>query len=345
MKIKDKLDFLQMEVIFNAPTPDFGVGMTNLGTAERPLFYKDNGSKVLAVAHLDSVNDSTHFHHVEICGKDVILSARCDDRAGAYIILDLLPKLGICVDVLLTTDEEISKSTASDFLPEKKYNWMFQFDRRLNDVVTYMYDEKKWEESIKLAGFKLGRGSASDISKMEKLEICGMNVGCGYDDEHDPLAHLFVDMMCSQVGLFSKFFYAFKDTAFPYEQDVYVPASKPVKYFPSYKPIRPTISAYAQDMLDYGEYLDIDYFPAQCKFCESDLTLDASVSDIFLGICKECEGYAIVCEGCDEWTDIRQMAVTIDDLEVVLCEECKGEIYGNDNDRFIGRTFGEAGAG
>ncbi len=51
--------------------------------------------------------------------------------------------MGINVDVLLTTGEEMGQSSAAYFDPgEKKYNWMFQFDRGGTDVVTYDYGDK-----------------------------------------------------------------------------------------------------------------------------------------------------------------------------------------------------------
>ena len=47
----------------------------------------------------------------------MVHSGALDDRLGAYIILDLLPKLGINVDVLLTVGEEQGRSTANFFAP------------------------------------------------------------------------------------------------------------------------------------------------------------------------------------------------------------------------------------
>ncbi|MCP6726064.1 hypothetical protein NL526_28810, partial [Klebsiella pneumoniae] len=71
------------------------------------------------------------------------MSIAHDDRLGLYYIMEILPSLGINVDVLLTTDEEIGQSSASEFKKAegKQYNWMFMFDRHgYGNVVMYQYE-------------------------------------------------------------------------------------------------------------------------------------------------------------------------------------------------------------
>ncbi|GAF93879.1 unnamed protein product, partial [marine sediment metagenome] len=92
--------------------------------------FIDNGGDILGVAHSDNYGtdyggNNTHFNIIE----NRIYNASLDDRAGVYILLDLLPKLNIKCDVLITIDEEIGASSAQLFETEKEYNWMFEFDR------------------------------------------------------------------------------------------------------------------------------------------------------------------------------------------------------------------------
>jgi hypothetical protein len=106
---------------------------------ERCYFYKDNGSNTLAVAHLDTVQKRGWCELTQLSHDTLVFSPKLDDRLGAYVILELLPKLGINVDVLLTTDEESSNSTAMEFKTQKQYNWMVEFDRAGRDAVLYQY--------------------------------------------------------------------------------------------------------------------------------------------------------------------------------------------------------------
>src|SRR5438045_987609 len=64
----------------------------------RFYYHQDNGSPILAVAHLDHVQDDGTCHIVETADGPLALSGALDDRLGAYVILELLPKLGIKVD-------------------------------------------------------------------------------------------------------------------------------------------------------------------------------------------------------------------------------------------------------
>jgi hypothetical protein len=81
------------------------------------LWYTDNGSNILGVAHLDYVPQTTHFGSVRIVPGhySIVYSGQLDDRLGVYTLLDLLPQCGLDFDILLTTDEERCMSTAQDF--------------------------------------------------------------------------------------------------------------------------------------------------------------------------------------------------------------------------------------
>ena len=183
--------------------------------------YKDNGSSILAVAHVDvarsikAIQKQCHAYYDEVAGL-IFMSPALDDRLGMYIILELLPKLGINVDVLLTTDEEICDSTARNFVPAKEYNWMFQFDRSGTDVVLYKYETAELVVKLEAIGAVVGSGTISDISFLGHLGVAGMNFGTGYYREHTPHCHAILAETNAMVDVFSRFWQAHKDEKMPY---------------------------------------------------------------------------------------------------------------------------------
>lgn len=186
---------------------------------KRFYYYKDNGSDILAVAHLDSVQDDGTCTVVDTAAGPLAVSGTLDDRLGVYVILELLPKLGITCDWLLTTDEEIGQSTAGDFYPEdmhKSYNWMFQFDRGGTDVVMYDYETPDLCDLVEASGARVGMGSFSDICMLEHLECAGFNWGVGYQDYHGPRAHAWLDDTFRMVARFVKFYNANAAKVFTY---------------------------------------------------------------------------------------------------------------------------------
>jgi hypothetical protein len=181
--------------------------------------FRDNGSSVLAVAHLDTVGD--HWERtarfVETEDGPVIFSRALDDRLGAYVILDLLPALGITYDILLTVGEESGRSTASFFEPDKEYDWVIEFDRGGTDVVMYEYEDRETEELVKATGAKVGVGSFSDICYLEHLGVKAFNWGVGYQQYHGPRAHAFLWDTFSMVAKYLTFHDDNAGTVLPHE--------------------------------------------------------------------------------------------------------------------------------
>lgn len=193
--------------------------LSNLGTTsthERFYYYKDNGSDILAIAHLDSVQDDGHCEVIETNAGLLAVSGTLDDRLGVYVILEMLPKLGITCDWLLTTDEEIAASTAEEFSSAKQYNWMFQFDRGGTDVVMYEYETHELCDLVEEAGGNVGQGTFSDICQLDHLKCAGMNWGVGYRDYHGPRAHAWLEDTFRQVARFQKFYEANYDLDLPH---------------------------------------------------------------------------------------------------------------------------------
>lgn len=199
--------------------------VTELDKQGRDYFiYKDHGSNILAVAHLDTVAD----RRIEKAKFDVIRnkgggttirSINLDDRLGAHILLDVLPTYGIKCDILLTTGEESGQSTARDFQPPegKEYNWIFSFDRRGRDVVMYQYHTSKLTRLLEKVGFKVGQGSFSDIASLNHLGVSGFNFGVGYNHEHSSDCYAVWEIAMKQVRRFSTFYETYKDRQFKYQ--------------------------------------------------------------------------------------------------------------------------------
>lgn len=183
-------------------------------------YFKDNGSKVLAIAHLDSVQDERWARLLTTPAEKMVFSPVLDDRLGAYVILDLLPKLGIQVDVLLTTNEEYGQSTASYFEARKKYNWMFQFDRAGSDVVMYRYENQLTKQIVEDYGFRVGKGSYSDISTLSHLGIKGFNFGVGYYDYHSRNGYCKLSETLGNIYKFALMFNDFKEVPLPHGEHV-----------------------------------------------------------------------------------------------------------------------------
>jgi hypothetical protein len=192
--------------------------------------YKDNGAKVLAVAHLDSVimpDENWTFERARLgrngAKQNYIWNPQLDDRLGVYIILDLLPSLigEDQYDILLTTDEEIGATTAENFVAPagKQYNWIFQFDRRGTGVVLYNYQGGDWTPAVS-EFLTVQQGSFSDISRLEHLGCKAMNVGTGYHDEHRDMCYMIVEETEAQVRKFLRFYYTYRDVHFPHTKVV-----------------------------------------------------------------------------------------------------------------------------
>lgn len=195
-------------------------------------FYKNNGSNILAVAHLDTVLPYTHFDTVKLVNDTRIYSPVLDDRLGAYIILDLLPLKNIKCDILFTVGEEKLMSTAAYFqLPrDKRYNWMFSFDKDGTDSVLYQYHSQQLVDLLESFSFTTPKssyrssynsaysGTYSDLVELDDLGCVGINFGTGYYNKH------MIDSYASRVDILSqvvkfKFFYnAMVDTHLPYER-------------------------------------------------------------------------------------------------------------------------------
>lgn len=174
-------------------------------TPDGVYIFRDTGASVLYVAHLDFVCPDNHFR----MSGNIVKSPRLDDRLGAWVGLDILDDLHM--DILLTEGEEKSRSTAKHFVPPRQYNWIVEFDRMGNDVVLYHYDTTEWRKILTDNGFKVGRGSVSDISYLGHLGCKAMNIGVGYKEYHGPRSNADLNVTAEQVALFRDFYDKYRD--------------------------------------------------------------------------------------------------------------------------------------
>lgn len=180
--------------------------------------FQDNDAPILAVAHLDTVMGRRKFRMSNTGHGPIVHSPTLDDRLGAYVIADLLPKLGVHADILFTTGEETGNSTAQFFDTDRQYNWMFSFDRTGTDVVMYDYDNAARRAMLRAVGAPVGVGSFSDIDFLQHLGCAGFNWGVGYRDYHSNSAYAPLNDTFLSVGRFLRFYEKHRDTFMPHEE-------------------------------------------------------------------------------------------------------------------------------
>lgn len=211
--MKRYLPFLQY--ICGMKIEDFrAFGFSHTTEDNRQFFFMDNNASVLAVAHLDTVQ-TENFCEFD-ANTNRILSPVLDDRLGAFLLLEYFLQ-DLDYDVLLTVDEEKGKSTARHFNLGKKYNWVFSFDRRGNDVVMYQYDSPELRNLLSKHNYETGRGSYSDICELEHLGCKGFNFGVGYQNAHSLDAYANIDDVYNNAEKFRQFYKANSNTHFPYK--------------------------------------------------------------------------------------------------------------------------------
>lgn len=320
-------------------------------TKNGPLIFIDRQADILGIAHLDSTPAADNLHHFYrlLIGKDdVVFAARLDDRLGAYIILDLLPKMGFKIDILLTWGEESGNSTAQFFEPKKKYKWMFQFDRMGNDVVHYQYGTEELKKSLRAAGFdKISHGAISDISYMEHMGCKGFNVGVGYEDYHSAWARADMNVVRSQVAKFKTFYHQNKRKFWKHEEKK---AGKPVSknynygYGDEYDYWGRNSEFYSSHVWDrqIGKYVlkpeptaSVVEHPSwttqhkngkticagdTCMVCEQ-LLKPADANSPYYGVCQKCEIRVKECLICSQVTLIQDLHPHNGQL-VEICDPC-----------------------
>ena len=171
--------------------------------------YRDNGSDVLIVAHLDTV---LWAKRPKFSRDRISRCPQLDDRLGAAIALDLVGELlGFAPDVLLTDCEEVGRSTASYL--SREHRLAIQFDRAGSDVVNYSENYPSLDSTLATCGIVQGTGSYSDVAE---LSGPALNWGCGYHDQHTSGCYCDLAEVELQLLKFAFWYREFGARQFPY---------------------------------------------------------------------------------------------------------------------------------
>jgi len=263
--------------------------MTVLKDTPNQLLFQDNDSDILAIAHLDTVQRFATFQYDYV--SNLLYCETLDDRLGAYIILDLLPSLGIKLDVLLTANEESLNSSAQFFKPNKKYNWIVEFDRAGDDVVSYQYESKRLRKRLRSVGFENGYGSYSDIVELDFLNIQAINIGIGYELNHSKNAFADINVMIANIEKFIKFYNSNKDKLLKYDNKTPYYATRKISKHKWYKQ-SPT-SSYNElpydDGVLYESALEESNYQNYCTYCGEITPIEELIIDDYYGcVCLNC---------------------------------------------------------
>ncbi len=244
-----------------------GLGTTVRKTPDGILIHKDNGANILAVAHLDTVEEAIRSR-VE---GDKFFSPTLDDRLGAYLILDLLPHLlgNTPYDVLLTEGEEKGKSTAKYFKTHKAYNWMFEIDRMGTTSVMYQYETPEYRKLVTDSGLTVAFGSNTDIRYLEHLGVFGVNFGCSYYNNHSVNAYCILPELEAQIDKIVDFISRHVDTYMPHVKKVAEARSYYGGYGGyDYKQQAPSNPQH-QKQTEFKTYYAKDHNKKRCAICSS----------------------------------------------------------------------------
>jgi hypothetical protein len=294
--------------------------------------YIDRGSKVLGVAHLDSVQKPDYFWS----NRQHVVCPTLDNRLGVWVLLHGLPSIGIYPDVLLTENEEKGASTAFDFRPsDPRWNWMFSFDRGVvgsnkgTDVVLYQYDGGELEKALKKSDFTVGIGSYSCIAELDHLGIEGVNVGCTMTDYHSSKAYADIAKLSEQLSKFAAFYTANEQTKYEYK----------AKQWSRKRGKRSTTSYYHNGSWSASDYAYGDhYYGTQRTLSPGQKqTHFTRINNAVARLRREGETIAIIgregwdmyLDGCQSFEQWRELAVIPEGVETKAvphhCRRCEGK--------------------
>ena len=182
------------------------VGKNNILNGREYIAAKGNIPIVL-LAHLDTVfPDETRknmsiYHDSE---QGVIWSPNglgADDRAGVYMILQILETTDLRPHILFTTDEESTSIGAEAVSSKRKelfgeVSYIIELDRQgYKECVFYDCDNPQFQKLIENYGFKTEQGTFTDISIIcPSWGVAGVNLSVGYLWEHSYIEHFYSAM-------------------------------------------------------------------------------------------------------------------------------------------------------
>jgi len=192
---------------------DFSKYTLDKSNWKKRRIFIDRNSDVLFVAHIDTIQIPKFIRTRKTKSKKLkrIYAWGLDDRLGCMIASDLAKELNAD---LLITDHEESFGTTARYHDCKEYNWICEFDRHGNDVVTYGLDSLEFKKALR-EYWNIGIGSYSDICELN-VDCCCMNLGIGYELDHSKDSYVAIKTMNKQIELFKQFYLKYKDVKFEY---------------------------------------------------------------------------------------------------------------------------------
>ena len=301
--------------------------------------YIDNGASILGVCHLDYVSSLQYSYCEADLNEPTVFCPRLDDRLGVFGLLHILPEL--CkynYDILLTTGEEHGISSARMFDTDKKYNWIFELDRRGTDCVTYHIDSVEWRKTLKSSGWIIGYGSFSDIAYLRNLGVCAVNFGIGYHDEHTKVCHAFMNEFSHSMKKVAYFINRYAEQEFKSDGRYYDYGNYYASYYGyghgthhrSYT-YNKTKKKQKNKKKDVVEQIANNLMDGKCYSCGTPLI---SILEQRSGICDVCSeyyesiGYHIGEDG--RWYYIKDIGNDISEKEMGVmynCSQCQKIFY------------------
>lgn len=197
---------------------DFNDVILDRENPEQARMFIDRDSKVLFIAHIDTVQKPKYMLARRTKSKKLkrVYAQGLDDRLGCMLAYELSKELK--ADLLITDHEETARSTGQ-FHNLKDYNWIVEFDRAGIDVVTYGLDSQEFYNALN-SFWDIGQGSFSDVCQL-KTTACCMNLGIGYEFAHSKDSFVDVLKFDKQIEQFKLFYDEYKDVKFEQEKENY----------------------------------------------------------------------------------------------------------------------------
>ena len=179
---------------------------------------------------------------------------------------------------------------------------MIELDRRGSNDLVY-YDCDGYDEFMKfcedMTGYKHAHGSYSDIcSFMDEWKICGVNLSCGYYNEHTAKEHVVIDEMINTKNVLVNWLNNIDYDTLP--RFDYSPkqtqgySSNWDWLFDSYEESKDLFpnedySPYDEDTEDIIEHEGVSY--GVCADCSKLVPLTEHALKYGIILCEECRGY------------------------------------------------------
>lgn len=294
------------------------------------------------VSHMDTVfKVKPKFKNIKekngiLYNKDKSYGLGADDRAGIFMILQILNLTNIRPTIIFTHLEEvggIGATALSNDKPmcevlSKHLDFMIEIDRKgNNEVVYYQEDNKDFHSFIESYGFVANHGSYSDIVELSPaFNVASCNVSAGYYGAHTKSETINIKHM---QNTFDKIINILNDRNLATERLHYPHTAVVVKYG--------SYGGYGKSTKDSGGYgyyndyafdfdpIDYGYEVVECKCCRDTMDLYRHEDDYLCYYCLYDGMYPVI-------TDTKQAATkggatkTLDTIEATPNWE---EMYSN----------------